>query len=196
MKKSNLATNGNRTLELSVVAIIFSTIALCICSFRCEPIDVNIFNLSIGFLSTAVTIYVGLQIYQAITLRKKINDDIENFFHKIKKDVSEQIEKKAYLVEHSNLSKVCGMMATNLTQKGEYGTAILYIIYGIDEAILVLNRDVEYQLCEILNDMCRKGVKLIVTNDFKHEAIGIVSKISYKEKRKLMDYILSLNVED
>lgn len=94
MKKSNLATNGNRTLELSVVAIIFSTIALCICSFRCEPIDVNIFNLSIGFLSTAVTIYVGLQIYQAITLRKKINDDIENFFHKIKKDVSEQIEKK------------------------------------------------------------------------------------------------------
>ena len=196
MKKNDFITKENWALRLSVVAMILGIVSLCICIFRCKPMDVNIFNLSVGFLSAVVTIYVGLQIYQAITLRKRINDDIENYSRKIKKDVSEQINRKSYLVEHSNLSKMCGMMAINLTRKKEYGTAILYIIYGIDEAILSSNKVIENQLCEILEDMCNEKIELIVTKDFKHESISTISKTSYKDKCKLMDYTLSFREEN
>lgn len=55
------------TFWLSVAAMIISVIAVCVTLIRCEPFDIDGISVLIGIMALVVTIYMSIQIVNALT---------------------------------------------------------------------------------------------------------------------------------
>lgn len=66
-------------IRLSIVAFIFSIIALCFSSFRMEPVtfDIDRYSFSIDVLSLLVTLLIGWQVINVISFEKRMKSIIQ-----------------------------------------------------------------------------------------------------------------------
>ena len=97
---------------LSIAAIICSVVAICVSLPSAPELGMDYIGVIVGILSLLVTMLIGWQIYNAVTIEKRIKDEvdrtrneIDTYFNKQKvenpsydRDVSRSIERLRYFV--------------------------------------------------------------------------------------------------
>ena len=90
---------------LHIVSILISICALCFAYLRCEPLEKDWLGILVGVLSLLVTILLGWNIYQIISVDKRIKDKINIAEKRFKKDTAIwNLKSLSYAVSNSYYS--------------------------------------------------------------------------------------------
>ena len=73
---------------LSIAAIICSVVAICVSLPSAPELGIDYIGVIVGILSLLVTMLIGWQIWNAMTIEKKISDEVK----KVKDSISKEIE--------------------------------------------------------------------------------------------------------
>lgn len=186
------------SIWISWIALVMSILIAIYVIFDCRPIKIDVFNTSVGFLSATVTIYVGIQIYNAITLRK----DIKRMIDKMDKDISEKIslfrnemkdniKNTVYKSEKKSLINILTLIVDELYNKGDYGECLYYLSDALDLANQENLTTYSTGFCDTINDIKGKNFKCIVNKEFKMNITKGILNANYSKKEELVDYINS-----
>ncbi len=192
MKKEEFSSSCVAWIAIGVSIACFITMLV-----RVEPFEgLDLFNTCIAFLTLVITAYVGLQIYQALTLKKSIKKMNEDFKEEMKSETKEIIENRITDYDHEisgSLYQILGIEQFNRTQ---YDKALSYFILGIKEQNLstkstytdgIISFIERYPIDNIYVSLTKKEQDLVVQTlaDSKHE-----------KATELIRYFLSLPLSD
>lgn len=111
------------TFWLSVAAMIISVIAVCVTLIRCEPFDIDGISVLIGIMALVVTIYMSIQIVNALTLERRIRKSLQG-----------DIDKSSSNILYHNMYLTFFFQGVN-EMKRTHGEAALYYLFKSMECL-------------------------------------------------------------
>lgn len=171
------------SIWISIVSLLLSVIAVCVAVIRSEPLQIEWASLLVGALSALVAATVGWQIYNSISINKKV-DGIEETAARITKT---EMEKYG----HSVKSFVLTLGARDLMNKNRYEYAIDNVMNGIEEALQGSDPDANMlaigYLSVIKGDVYGMGH---ILNGKRKKYISLLSQTDDERASELIDFIL------
>lgn len=177
---------------LSISAIICSIVAICVSLPSAQELEMDYLGVIIGILSLLVTMLIGWQIYNAITIEKKIKDETEN----LKREISDYIE------SDNGKRDALSMYVLGLTHarialiENDYEDAFACFINALDSVNKIdENEEFIEQALRGVHAMTKEAVEkniLIPINvDRKDEYIETLRRIKDKRAIEMINYIYS-----
>jgi tetratricopeptide (TPR) repeat protein len=144
---------------LSITAIICSVVAICVSLPSTPELGIDYIGVIVGILSFLVTLLIGWQIYNAVTIEKKVKEKIQQASNEFNKS----IEKTR---EDLSISGTKSMMAT--LYKTENVFLNVCILAGdYQKAINTLRVMLEYAIALNEHDRICDVAKIIVSSKYK-----------------------------
>lgn len=78
---------------LSIVAIVCSIVAICISLPTNKSLGIDYIGVIVGILSFLVTMLMGWQIYNAVTIEQKIKDEVNRISDSLKDEINQANDK-------------------------------------------------------------------------------------------------------
>lgn len=172
------------SIWISAVSLLLSVVAVCVAYIRSEPIQVEWASLLVGTLSALVAATVGWQIYNSISINKKV-DGIKETATCITKT---EMDKYG----HSVKSFVLTLMARDLMNKNRYDVAIENVMNGLEEALQGSDPDAPLLAIGFLEvikgDLHGKGY---ILSGKRVRYIRLLSQSGDERAGELIDFILN-----
>jgi hypothetical protein len=155
---------------LSIVAIVCSIVAICISLPTNKSLGIDYIGVIVGILSFLVTMLMGWQIYNAVTIEQKIKDEVNRISDSLKDEINQANDKLKKSIESTredlSISGVRSMTATLYKIENTYLNVCL-LAGDYRKAINTLKIMVEYAIALNEYDRLREIVKTII--DSKQE---------------------------
>ncbi|WP_321437301.1 hypothetical protein [uncultured Bacteroides sp.] len=186
-------------LGLSIVAIILSIIALSISFIRCESITVDFISLLISVATLAITVYVGIQIYQSFTLKKDIDKMQTEHSERLKEETRKIVEDKILDYDHTVSASISQVYAiSTFLNRNDFKGALHWLIISLEEINKAsdktpLNGIISY-IKYIKDENTRNSLYITLTNEEKQQYISEISKAQHGNSVELIEFIASLEV--
>ena len=186
------------SIWISLAALLTSIVAVGYVAFDCRPIEIDVFNTSISLLSAVVTIYVGIQIYNSIALRRDIRrmidrmkEDVDKKEALFKNDMQAYVKDAVYKSERKSLINIFTLIADESYNEGNYKGCLYSLGFAIDIANQERLPNYAIEFCKTINDIKEKGFTCIVDKDFKMNMVKGILNTDYTGKDKPVLYINS-----
>lgn len=177
---------------LSIVAIICSIVAICISLPSTSELGIDYIGVIVGILSLLVTILIGWQIYNAITIEKKIKDETES----LKKEISD------YLENDNGTRDSLSMYVLGLTHarialiEHDYEDAFACFINALDSVSKIDENEgcIEEALRGVhsmTKEAVEKNIPIPINVDQKEEYIETLRQVKDKRAIEVINYIYS-----
>lgn len=174
---------------ISWIALVVSFATLCLCLFRCEPIEANWMAILIGILSLLTTSLITWQIYRTIELERTIkhfdrivNSRLNVIVHDINHIVS--------AFEH-RMSSYCPTIQPESQEK-----SMMYLMMALEEVLQVKTpaanlNSINKIMADILEliEKYKDGAALQLSKEEERRYLSIIRKIEHKDTEFLLDYI-------
>ncbi|MFK2673663.1 hypothetical protein ACIXS0_06540 [Bacteroides fragilis] len=125
---------------LSIAAIICSVVAICVSLPSAPELGMDYIGVIIGILSLLVTMLIGWQIYNVITIDKKISDEVNKAKSSFIKEI-EVIKDSSYIALQKLQFKTELINLNSYMSKGNFGQAIESLKSLLDSAIIINETD-------------------------------------------------------
>ena len=164
---------------------------------RCTPFEgLDLFNTCIAVLTFFITAYVGVQIYQAITLKRDIKTMIIRFKEEVKVETKEIIENRIIDYDHEisgALYQILGMEQFNRTQ---YDNALNYFILGIKEQNIGTKKTYTDGIISFLERYPIENIHVHLTKQSQDFVINVLAECKHEKSTDLIRYFSSLPLQE
>lgn len=183
---------------LSIAAIICSVIAICVSLPSAPNLGMDYIGVIIGILSLLVTMLIGWQIYNVITVDKKIDGKIEqvskylsNNIKEINEETLEHIQKKNDQMEENVVMSFGLMRSEYYSINKKYKDALfsyLDVISGLSESTSEENLS--------MIDFCFEKIKEIYsfTNKDMFKSLNDEDRASYIKSLLKIDHEIAVDI--
>lgn len=155
---------------LSIAAIICSIVAICVSLPSAPELGFDYIGVIVGILSFLVTLLIGWQIYNAVTIEKKIKEEIEQTSDILKKEIQQANNELHKSIDKTredlSISGARSMMAT-LYQTENTFLNVCILAGDYLKAIKTLNVMLEYAIALNEYDRICDVAKTIVNSKYK-----------------------------
>lgn len=191
-KKEEFNSNCVSWVAIGVSIACFITMLV-----RVEPFKgLDLFNTCIAFLTLVITAYVGLQIYQALTLKNSIKKMIEDFKEGIISENEKIIENRIVDYDHEisgSLYQILGIEQFNRTQ---YDKALSYFILGIKEQNLSTRNTYTDGIISFIERYPIDYIPVSLTKKEQDLVVQTLSDSKHEKATELIRYFLSLPLSE
>lgn len=173
----------NCALGLSIVAAILSIVAVCIAAYRTPELGFDYQGVLVSVLSLLVTILIGFQIYNSITINKKV-DSIDSI-------VASTTKNEIDRYSHSVKSFVLTLSTLDLYHRNIAELAIDNFMHALDEGIKGTDKDailLPLGYLQIIKEDNNGIGKILIGKKKKY--IQILSQIDDERIDGLIDFVL------
>lgn len=192
MKKEEFSSNCVAWVAIGISIACFITMLV-----RVEPFKgLDLFNTCIAFLTLVITAYVGLQIYQALTLKKSIKKMNEDFKEEIKSETKKIIENRIIDYDHEisgALYQILGIEQFNRTQ---YDRALSYFILGIKEQNLSSKKTYTDGIISFIERYPIDKIHVSLTKKKQDLIVQILAESKHEKATEFIRYFLSLSLSE
>ena len=210
MMKNNLYAHICFSVILAIIAIIFSTIALCNICPRLVSQDKPGFDylgVIVGVLALLVTVLIGLNIVDSVRLRKEwdllksssekkqknfkslIEKRIDSVHEEIKEYAEESVKKS---VIHSNM-RLAALMVSIFYLDRKYELMLSFIEFGLNQSALINDEEFTNNFLKYIKKIKDIGVICTIDKSIKEELMRYVLTSSSKDE--LLDYVSNFEVK-
>lgn len=177
---------------LSIAAIICSVVAICVSLPSAPELGIDYIGVIVGILSFLVTLLIGWQIYNAVTIEKRIKGEVERTRNEIDSYFNKQKVENLYM-----LTIVNGISQSRMdVMEKKYDSALFCCIYTIDAALEANTPDIAQTCLNMVVDSIIPGLKKQTTKEIakenKDNYIQILRKMSDDRVIDLIVYLRSL----
>lgn len=177
---------------LSIAAIIFSVIAICVSLPSAPELGIDYIGVIVGILSLLVTMLIGWQIYNAVTIEKRIKGEVERTRNEIDIYFDKQKVENLYM-----LTIVNGISQSRMDiMEKKYDSALFCCIYTIDAALKANVPDIAQTCLNMIIDSIIPAFKNQPTKETakknKDNYIQILRKMNDDRVIDLIVYLRSL----
>lgn len=177
---------------LSIAAIICSVVAICVSLPSAPELGIDYMGVIVGILSFLVTLLIGWQIYNAVTIEKRIKGEVERTRNEIDSYFNKQKVENLYM-----LTIVNGISQSRMdVMEKKYDSALFCCIYTIDAALKANTPDIAQTCLNMVIDSIIPGFKRQMTKETAKENkanyIQILKKMNDDRVIDLIVYLRSL----
>lgn len=136
---------------LSIAAIICSVVAICVSLPSAPELGIDYIGVIVGILSLLVTMLIGWQIYNVITIDKKIRDEVNKTKSSFIKEI-EVIKDSSYIALQKLQFKTELINLNSYMSKGNFGQAIESLKSLLDSAIIINETDFFRETAQVISN--------------------------------------------
>lgn len=136
---------------LSIAAIICSVVAICVSLPSVPELGIDYIGVIVGILSLLVTMLIGWQIYNVITIDKKIRDEVNKAKSSFIKEI-EVIKDSSYIALQKLQFKTELINLNSYMSKGNFGQAIESLKSLLDSAIIINETDFFRETAQVISN--------------------------------------------
>lgn len=183
---------------LSIAAIICSVVAICVSLPSVPELGIDYIGVIVGILSLLVTMLIGWQIYNVITIDKKIDGKIEqvsnylsNNIKEINKETLEHIQKKNDQMEEYILVSFDLMRSEYFSINKKYKSALFSYLRVISQ----LSESTSEEKLSMI-DLCFEKIKEIYsfTNKDMFKSLNDEDRAFYIKSLLKIDHEMALDI--
>ncbi|MBG9211830.1 hypothetical protein [Bacteroides fragilis] len=161
---------------LSIAAIICSVVAICVSLPSAPELGMDYIGVIIGILSLLVTMLIGWQIYNVITIDKKISDEVNKAKSSFIKEI-EVIKDSSYIALQKLQFKTELINLNSYMSKGNFGQAIESLKSLLDSAIIINGTDFFRETAQVISNTKKELNNIYSFPDHRKELDDIFIKI-------------------
>ena len=136
---------------MSIAAIICSVVAICVSLPSVPELGIDYIGVIVGILSLLVTMLIGWQIYNVITIDKKIRDEVNKAKSSFIKEI-EVIKDSSYIALQKLQFKTELINLNSYMSKGNFGQAIESLKSLLDSAIIINETDFFRETAQVISN--------------------------------------------
>lgn len=136
---------------MSIAAIICSVVAICVSLPSAPELGIDYIGVIVGILSLLVTMLIGWQIYNVITIDKKIRDEVNKTKSSFIKEI-EVIKDSSYIALQKLQFKTELINLNSYMSKGNFGQAIESLKSLLDSAIIINETDFFRETAQVISN--------------------------------------------